>query len=115
MNHGSGAPVRLIRWFLFGLATILVTGFAIANRHGVVVWPHSEDATVPLAIVIVVTLVLGFVAGELAAWIGGRRWRREARHKERRIAVLERELAATQAQLRPEPPLPEPLRGAVKP
>jgi uncharacterized integral membrane protein len=105
--------VRLIRWFLIALATILVTLFAVANRHAVVVWPLPDDVPVPLAIVIVATLVLGFLAGELAAWIGGRRWRREARYKERRIAALEHELAATQAQLQPERSLPEPRRGPV--
>ena len=107
--------MRLIRWLLIALATILVTVFAVENRHAVVVWPLPDDVPVPLAVVIVATLVLGFLAGELAAWIGGRRWRREARHKERRIAALEHELAATQAQLQPERGLPEPRRGPATP
>ena len=107
--------MRLIRWLLIALATILVTVFAVENRHAVVVWPLPDDVPVPLAVVIVATLVLGFLAGELAAWIGGRRWRREARHKERRIAALEHELAATQAQLQPERAPPEPRRGPATP
>ncbi|MBV8654029.1 MAG: hypothetical protein JO255_21400, partial [Alphaproteobacteria bacterium] len=40
------------------------------------------------------------LAGEIVAWIGGRRWRREARQRAQRIAALERELVATQAQLK---------------
>ena len=107
--------MRLIRWLLIALATILLTVFAVENRHAVVVWPLPDDVPVPLAVVIVATLVLGFLAGELAAWIGGRRWRREARHKERRIAALEHELSATQAQLQPERGLPEPRRGPSTP
>ena len=107
--------MRLIRWLLIALATILVTVFAVENRHAVVVWPLPDDVPVPLAVVIVATLVLGFLPGELAAWIGGRRWRREARHKERRIAALEHELAATQAQLQPERAPPEPRRGPATP
>ena len=43
--------------------------------------------------------VLGglLIAGALAAWIAGRHRRREGRLRGRRIAALERELAATQA------------------
>ena len=40
-----------------------------------------------------------FLIGEFAAWIAGSRWRREARRHARRIASLESELRATQAQL----------------
>jgi uncharacterized integral membrane protein len=96
--------VRLIRWFLTALVTVIVVVFAIANRQAVTVWPLPDDVPVPLAIIVVVVLFLGFFAGWLAAWISGLRWRREARHRERRITALEQELVATQAQLRAETP-----------
>src|SRR5258706_530172 len=42
-----------------------------------------------------------FSVGQFVAWLGAQRWRHEARAKQRRIEALERELAATQAQLKP--------------
>ncbi len=79
----------------------MLIAFAIGNRQAVTVWPLSGDTTLPLYAVVLVALALGFLIGELVAWIGGRRWRREARRRAQRIEALERELAATQAQLKP--------------
>jgi uncharacterized integral membrane protein len=92
----------LIHLLVTAPVTIAIVVFAIANRQDVIVWPLPDTVPVPLAIVVVISLVIGFIVGELAAWIGGRRWRREARHKAKRIAALEQELAAAQARLRPE-------------
>jgi hypothetical protein len=53
-------------------------------------------------------LLLGFLLGEFAAWLAAGRWRREARRRARRIASLEAELLATQAQLAPPAQLASP-------
>jgi uncharacterized integral membrane protein len=106
--------VRLIRWFLIALATILVTLFAVANRHAVVVWPLPFLADVPFYLACFLSLLIGALVGLGAAWIAGRRDRRELRGRRRRIEALERELAATQSQLRDHPSertvLPAPLK-----
>ena len=59
----------------------------------------------PLYLVILVPLLLGFAAGRLAGWFAARPRRQEMRRRRRRIEALERELAATQALLEnPAPP-----------
>jgi uncharacterized integral membrane protein len=94
--------VRLVHWFVTAPVTAVLVVFAVANRQGVAVWPLPDTMQVPLAFVVLFSLVVGFLIGELVAWLGGRRWRREVRHKARRIEALEHELAATQARLKPE-------------
>ena len=90
--------MRLVHWVVTAPVTAALVVFAVANRQDIAVWPLSFET--PLAFVVVASLVVGFGLGELAAWIGGRHWRQKARHSARRIAALEHELAATQAQLK---------------
>jgi uncharacterized integral membrane protein len=92
------------------LALILIV-FAISNREGAVVtfWPLPVTVEAPLYLVVLLTLLAGFLVGEFVAWINGRRWRREARARARRIEALERELAATHSRLAAAaPPVPVP-------
>ena len=83
------------------LVAVVLGLFAITNRAAVSLglWPAPFVLELPLYLAIVAALLIGFVAGALAAWIAGRQRRREGRRRGRRIAALERELAATQAQL----------------
>jgi uncharacterized integral membrane protein len=74
--------------------------------------PYVKPA--PLYAVVLVAVVLGFFFGELVAWVNGGRWRRDARRKGRRIEALERELAATQAQLNPAPSTRLPVASAQR-
>ena len=101
--------MRLVHWVVTAPVTAVLVVFAVANRQDVAVWPLPFET--PLAFVVVASLVVGFGLGELAAWIGGRHWRQKARHSARRIAALEHELAATQAQLQP----PAAAAGALLP
>jgi len=64
-------------------------------------WPFPVAIASPLSLVVLGAVVLAFLVGQFVAWLGAQRWRREARAKQRRIEALERELAATQAQLAP--------------
>jgi len=92
---------RLLYWTILPLFTLLLAVFAVSNREAVAIglWPLVHVVEAPLYLVVLATLLLGFLVGELAAWAGGRRWRREVRRRGRRIEALERELSATQAQL----------------
>lgn len=97
----SGDLVKLVHWLVtLPLAIILVT-FAVSNREGVILslWPLPATLEAPLYLIVLMALFAGFLVGELVAWINGRRWRREARRRARRIEALERELGATQAKL----------------
>ncbi|HEY1795709.1 MAG TPA: lipopolysaccharide assembly protein LapA domain-containing protein [Stellaceae bacterium] len=90
--------------FLFRLAmvvlAIVLIVFAVSNRGTIALglWPLPDVVELPLYLIILGCLLVGFLAGELAAWASGRHWRREVRRSARRIAVLERELDAARAE-----------------
>ena len=62
-------------------------------------WPFGFVLELPLYLALLGAAVLGVLIGTALTWHAGRSWRREARRRGRRIAALERELAATQARL----------------
>ena len=95
--------MRIVRWLVTALVAVLLVIFAVSNRQPVEVtfWPFAMTISSALSIVILGAVVLAFLVGQFVAWLGAQRWRQEARAKQRRIEALERELAATQAQLRP--------------
>ena len=97
--------------FLFWTVALLLAAalalFAGSNREMVALgwWPFGFVLELPLYVALLGAAALGILIGAAAAWRAGRRWRRQARRRGRRIAALERELAATQAQL-PGSPIP---------
>jgi uncharacterized integral membrane protein len=88
--------LRTFRWGLISLVALLLIIFAVENRQAVTLslWPFPLELSTGLYIVVLLTLLVGFLLGELVAWMNGRRWRREARRSANRVAELERELAA---------------------
>ena len=93
--------MRVLFWILVLLVAVVLAAFAISNREtaSLGLWPLPWLLQLPLYIAVLGTGLAGFVAGALATWIGGRHRRSGARAQRRRIAALESELAATQAQL----------------
>jgi uncharacterized integral membrane protein len=93
--------MRILFWILVLLIAVVAAAFAVSNREALALglWPLPWLVELPVYFAILGALLLGFIAGALAAWTGGRPRRRELRRSGRRIAALERELAATQAQL----------------
>jgi len=93
--------MKLLFWLIVALAGAVLALFAASNRGEVTLglWPLPFVIELPLYLGILFSLLIGFVAGAVCAWTGGRHRRREARRRGRRIAALERELAATQAVL----------------
>jgi uncharacterized integral membrane protein len=88
--------MKIVWWIVLALAALLLILFAVSNRETVSVglWPLPTLIELPLYLVVLGTLILGFFVGELVAWISAWRWRREARRSRERVAVLERELEA---------------------
>jgi uncharacterized integral membrane protein len=87
--------VRYLRWILLALVALILVVFAISNREMVTLtlWPLPAQLNASLYLVVLLTLLVGFLLGELVAWVNARRWRREARQRARRIEELEHEQA----------------------
>lgn len=88
--------MKILRWVLFGLVVLILVVFAIDNRQVITLslWPFPLELSTGLYIVVLLTLLFGFLLGELVAWLNGRRSRRDARRHARRVDELERALAA---------------------
>jgi lipopolysaccharide assembly protein A len=99
--------VRILYRAVILAGAIVLILFAVFNREIVALelWPLPFEVSLPLYLPFFLALLVGFLIGATAAWVGGRGDRRELRRRRRRIEALERELAATQSQLenRPEP------------
>ena len=92
--------MRFLSWIVLALAAVVLVLFAVSNREAVAIelWPLPDRAELPLYLLVLGTLIVGFVVGEIVAWTNGWRWRREARRSRTRIATLERELESERAQ-----------------
>jgi uncharacterized integral membrane protein len=93
--------MRALFWLLVIVVAIGLALFAVSNREVVSLglWPLPILIDLPLYLAVLVAVAIGFVIGQSSAWLFAGRWRREVRRRGRRIASLERELTATQAQL----------------
>lgn len=74
---------------------IVIIAFAVANRQGVTLSfdPFSPSApaaalTLPLFVIVLVSLIVGVIVGGMAVRLGHGRWRRMARRFEREAAAL---------------------------
>jgi uncharacterized integral membrane protein len=95
--------MRALWWAAITVAAVLMILFAISNREVIPVglWPLLTQLEMPLYLVLLVTLLVGFVVGQLVAWVAGSHWRREARRSRDRIAALESELASARTRIAP--------------
>src|SRR5690348_3542867 len=93
--------MKLLYWIVVAIVAAALALFAMSNREAVTLglWPLPFELDLPLYLAVLAALLIGFIAGVVAAWIAGRHRRRENRRRYRRIAALERELAAKEAQL----------------
>lgn len=92
--------MKFLWWIALALIALVLILFAVSNREAVSValWPLPAVLQLPLYLVVLGTLVVGFFAGQFVTWVGGWHWRREARRSRERIAMLERELEAERLQ-----------------
>ena len=101
--------MKLVHWLITAPLALVLVVFAVANRDPISLtfWPLPVALTAPTYLIVLLTLLAGFLLGELVAWINGHRWRREARARSRRIESLERELAA-------KTPVKEPAKELIR-
>jgi uncharacterized integral membrane protein len=87
--------LKVFRWVLIGLVALVLIVFAVDNRQVIALslWPLPLELDTWLYLVVLLTLLVGFLLGELVAWMNGHRWRREARRSAHRVEELERVLA----------------------
>lgn len=85
---------------VFGFVIVIVVAvFAVMNRHSVsFVWsPVHASLELPLYVIALGALVLGFVLGGMVVWFNGGKVRREKHRQKRQIQALEKELEDVQA------------------
>jgi len=106
--------MRFAYWLAIPVAAVICGAFAISNRTTVslALWPLPFALVLPLYLLVFAALLIGFVAGAIAAWVAGRHRRRQLRRCRRRIDALESEIAAHRPP--PEgPPRPVPARNPL--
>lgn len=93
--------MRIVHWVLIAAGAVVCAAFAISNRPMVslALLPLPFAIDLPLYLLVFAALLIGFVLGVIATWLGGRHRRRELRRSRRRIGALEGELAASRRRL----------------
>lgn len=90
----------LFRFFAWIITLPLLVGsvaFAFFHTQKVdVIWsPFHAPASIPLYIPVLTAIAFGFFFGALMTWAAGGRLRDKARTQKKKIAALEKQLAAT--------------------
>ena len=87
--------MRFINSLVAAVVALIVVLFAVSNRQPIVieVWPFPFRIEASLYAVILVAILLGFVAGAIAAWMGGAEKRSALRAARKRTRELEQSVA----------------------
>lgn len=94
--------MKYILWVVSLPVMVLAVVFAVANRHmtQIDLWPLDMSVDIPMYIVVLVSLFVGFLLGGIVAWVSAGSARGRARSALYRAEQLERE----NARLRKAPP-----------
>lgn len=84
----------IVKWLLLVPFAVAVVVFSISNLHGVTLsfWPFSETLAPPVFLLVLVSLLLGFLVGAAVMWLSDGRVRQRARQEHRRVHELERDV-----------------------
>jgi uncharacterized integral membrane protein len=90
-----GARVKHISWILTIPLTALLVAFAVANRAFVDIdlWPFEFKLPLPIFVLVLGSLVIGFFIGAAVAWLSIAKHRHRARVARKDVTKLEREVA----------------------
>jgi uncharacterized integral membrane protein len=90
--------MRLLRYLILFLISIVAIAFAVANRHMVrfvldpIAGPDSAlSFEAPLFVFLFCTLLVGFAIGAFAAWLGQSRWRHAAKRRAQQVSELKKD------------------------
>ena len=86
--------MHFVYWIVTFLFLIVFVTFTAANRHDVAIdfWPFEYQLSLPVALVLLGSLLPGLVVGAFLMWLRVGAARARARRAEQRAAILEREL-----------------------
>lgn len=103
--------MRYIRYAIYAVVAIVLIVVSLANRDVVTLSTLPEglaaipgmgwlavSVQLPLFIVVLGSMLMGFVIGELFEWLREHKYRAEAREKKGEVRKLERELKKTQGE-----------------
>lgn len=92
---GRSMLARILGAFVTLPLTVLFIAFAVSNRGGVAIglWPFDDLIEMPVYLLALGMLILGFLAGASLAGIGTIGARLRARREAKRAAAAERRLA----------------------
>jgi uncharacterized integral membrane protein len=98
------AMTRLLRGAITVPLTVLVVVFAISNRQTVLVelWPLPDALEMPVYLMGLVAVFVGFLLGGTVAWFAAGTARRRARLAERDANDLRRDLQSARRHAAPE-------------
>jgi uncharacterized integral membrane protein len=88
------ANVQYIYWLITFLLLVVFVAFTAANLELVTVdfWPFEYQLSLPFALVVLGSLLTGFMVGAFLMWLRFGAARARARRAEQRASLLEREL-----------------------
>jgi uncharacterized integral membrane protein len=94
-----GTAVKVLSWLVGLPLAVIVLLFALSNRQVVAVglWPLADGIDLPVYLIVLLPLLIGFLAGTLVAGLKGLKHRRIARRQTKRAADLERQLDQARA------------------
>ena len=100
-----GIPMRLISWLISLPVFAAVIVFILQNRMQVTVsfWPFDAQATLPVSILSLGVLILGFVMGSLVTGVSTLFIRLETRRLRKEVSSLQEKLQKPQTPLSCEP------------
>ncbi len=87
--------MKHLSWIITLPITIIVVVFALSNRQPLVIdfWPLEMSLTAPLYLVLLLSILFGFVLGGIAMWFTAGRSRKRAREASARMRELEGQVA----------------------
>jgi len=114
--------VKHIRWILTVPLTVVVIAFAVANREFVPIdlWPLEVALELPVFVLVLGSMLAGFLIGALVMWLSAGTQRRRARAVRGQLGKLEREARRQQdtqdrAVVRSGLPAPVPIAAPPRP
>jgi uncharacterized integral membrane protein len=101
--------MRLLTWIVMLPLAIVIIAFSVANRQTMTLdlWPLPLNADVPVFMVVLAGLLLGFLWGGLVMWLSGGKARRNARLGVQRARKAERELSILRDKAMDQDPQPQ--------